>query len=245
VGRFSGHNRWVSDYYFDPRIARAYDAEIEGEAVVVDDIPFYVGLAQQAAANGHGVLELGCGTGRVTIPIAQAGVEVVGLDNSAAMLDVAGAKAIEAAVTNVRWVEGEMESFELAQRFGLVIIPFRSFQLLLTDEQQLSCLNLVWRHLQPGGRLALNLMNPELVEKVRRSFPPQGRGLDSLVRFSARTQRNLKSRYIARYEMQGLLARAGFAVEALFGWFDGRPFSGESREIVWLAKKAEQSKLET
>ena len=97
-------------------------------------------LAKQASALGHAVLELGCGTGRVTIPIARAGVEVVGLDNAPAMLDVARRKAAAAGV-DVRWVTADMRSFQLEQRFGLVIIPFRSFLHLLTDADQLACLS--------------------------------------------------------------------------------------------------------
>src|SRR5690606_37852341 len=149
-------------YYFDPRVAEAYDAEIARlDAVVREDVPFYVGLAREAAAAGQTVLELGCGTGRVTIPIAEAGATVVGLDNAPAMLEVARRKAGDAA--NPRWVLGDMADFRLEERFGLVIIPFRSFLLLLTVEEQKRCLACIREHLQPGGRLALNVFNPSIL----------------------------------------------------------------------------------
>src|SRR5687767_5211423 len=109
-------------YYRDRRVAAGYDAEHASTPVTVEDIPFYVGLAQEAAAAGQAVLELGCGTGRVTLPIAEAGVEVVGVDSAPAMLDVARQKA--AGRENPRWVEADMTSFRLDQRFGLAIIPF-------------------------------------------------------------------------------------------------------------------------
>jgi ubiquinone/menaquinone biosynthesis C-methylase UbiE len=76
-------------YYDDPRVAGAYDAEHNGRDIAVDDVPFYVELAKEAAAAGHRVLELACGTGRVTLPIAEADVSVTGLDGSPAMLEVA------------------------------------------------------------------------------------------------------------------------------------------------------------
>src|SRR5690606_39167723 len=127
----------VLTYYFDPRVAEAYDDEVD-QLRAAADVPFYIDLAREAAAAGHPVLELGCGTGRVTIPVARAGVEVVGLDNAPAMLDVARRKAGGAPIP--RWVLGDMADFRLEERFGLVLIPFRSFLLLLTVEEQKRCL---------------------------------------------------------------------------------------------------------
>jgi ubiquinone/menaquinone biosynthesis C-methylase UbiE len=144
-------------FYLDPRVAAAYDATIE----MNDDIPFYVDLAREAAANGERVLELGAGTGRVTIQIAHAAVEVVGLDAAPPMLDVARAKS--RGLANLSWVEADMADFALDGRFGLVIITCRSFQLLLTVAEQKSCLAAAREHLLPGGRLALNLFNPSIV----------------------------------------------------------------------------------
>jgi len=211
------------DYYFKPANAAAYDADMGRAADAMDDIPFYVELAKQAAANGEAVLELGCGTGRVTIPIAQAGVEIVGLDNAPAMLDVARRKAAAAGV-DVRWVTADMRSFRLEQRFGLVIIPFRSFLHLLTDADQLACLARVHEHLLPGGRLALNFFVQKL---AARSATP----------VISRIYKTIQVRYVSQGEMERLLARSGFEVEALYGWFDKRPFTANSGEMVWLTRK--------
>jgi SAM-dependent methyltransferase len=256
-----------NDYYHNESIAAAYDTENSGETVTTDDIPFYASLAKAAAAAGHSVLELGCGTGRVTIPMAQAGVNIVGLDSSAEMLAVAQAKA--AGLQNIRWLRGDMAAFNLEQRFGLVIIPFRSFLLLLTLAEQKSCLARIHQHLVDGGRLALNFFNPDLA--MIASWNTAKRGLwqrerlnsgrelwstrryltadqrleetDAYVTLSdqgaviARVERNLRLRYVFRYEMEHLLALSGFEVEALYGWFDGRPFDDDSSEMVWLARK--------
>ncbi len=147
-------------YYLDARVAAAYDRE--GVSSQGDDVPFYVALARDAAADGLPMLELACGTGRVTLPIAEAGARVVGLDRSPAMLDVARRKSEGRADLDARWVEGDMADFELDERFGLVIIPCRSFLLLQTVEEQRACLERVREHLVPGGRLALNFFNPDL-----------------------------------------------------------------------------------
>lgn len=144
----------MSDFY-DPLV---YDARAEG---VPGDVEFFLGLAKEAHAAGHPVLELACGTGRVAIPIAREGVRVVGLDQSPAMLARAREKSV--GLEHVRWEEGDMRAFELRERFSLVFIAYRSFQHLLTVDDQLSCLRCVARHLAPGGRLSLDIFNPDIV----------------------------------------------------------------------------------
>ncbi len=260
-------------YYLDERVAAAYDADVEPlRQIVQDDIPFCVELARQAAARGESVLELACGTGRVTLPIAAAGVSVVGLDRSPAMLGVARRKA--GAAANPRWVEGDMADFRLDERFGLAIIPFRSFHLLLTAATEKACLGRIRDHLVEGGRLALNIFNPDLLkmagwlgaERPRReqaaaeTLAGGGRReqwhtrryltasqeleeerikeeLSDAGAIVARVSRNLRLRYVFRYEMEHLLALSGFEVEGLYGWFDRRPFGDDSAEMVWLARR--------
>ncbi len=146
------------DYYFDRGVAERYDAEV-GEDFLGDQA-FYLRLAREAAAGGHKVLELAVGTGRVAIAVAKAGVQVVGLDQSPAMLEVAHGKAGDLA--NLRLVQGDMVDFDLGETFGLVYIPARSFLLLATVAQQKSCLARVHKHLAPGGKLALNFFNPDI-----------------------------------------------------------------------------------
>lgn len=126
------------------------------------DIGFFVDAARE---SGGPVLELGCGTGRVLLPTARAGVEVVGLDLSRHMLEVCGARLareLEAVRARVRLVEGDMRSFELRPGFALATLPFRPFQHLLTVADQLACLASIRRHLARGGRIILDLFNPSL-----------------------------------------------------------------------------------
>ncbi len=126
------------------------------------DIAFFVDAAKEAAGP---VLELGCGTGRVLIPIARAGIDIVGLDASPHMLAVCRerlAKEPDAVRSRVALVEGDMRRFEIHRSFALVTIPFRPFQHLLTVDDQLACLASIRRHLTPGGRLILDIFNPSL-----------------------------------------------------------------------------------
>ncbi len=125
------------------------------------DIEFYLDYAQR---QGDPVLELGCGTGRVLLRLAQEGHSVVGLDLSEAMLARCRAK-LESEPPDLRrrlrLVHANMTSFDLGEKFRLVIIPFRPFQHLLEVEEQLACLHSVARHLAPGGRLILDFFHTD------------------------------------------------------------------------------------
>jgi SAM-dependent methyltransferase len=119
-------------------------------------VAFYI---RQARAARGPVLEVACGTGRVTIPVAKAGIRVTGLDLSPHMLAIARSKADGLPVD---FVQGDMTDFRLGRKFRLIFIPFRSFQAMLTPDEQRRCLRSVRRHLAPGGRLILNLFDPKL-----------------------------------------------------------------------------------
>jgi len=126
------------------------------------DVDFFV---QQALGSGGPVLELACGTGRISWAIAAAGVRITGLDRSPEMLRVAESKrqaAGAAATERARFVSGDMTAFDLGQRFPLIICPFRSFQMLLTVEEERDCLGAVYRHLEGGGRFIVPLFDPRL-----------------------------------------------------------------------------------
>jgi SAM-dependent methyltransferase len=139
------------------------------------DVVFYVDAAREA---GGPVLELGCGTGRVLLPTARAGVEVVGLDLSPHMMDVCRRRVAAEPLEVQSRIElhlGDMRDFSLSRTFRLITIPFRPFQHLTTVEDQLACLKSIRRHLAPDGRLILDLFNPSLDALVSR---PPGEELD-------------------------------------------------------------------
>ena len=134
------------------------------------DVAFFVEMARRSEGP---VLELGCGTGRVLIPTAKAGIEIVGLDLSSSMLSVCREKLArepKAVQSRVQLVQGDMRQFDLGREFGLVTIPFRPFQHLITVEDQLSCLNSIHRHLVDGGELILDLFNPSLPRLVEERY---------------------------------------------------------------------------
>ena len=140
--------------------ATVYDAVY---AYVRDDLPYYV---REAMRSGGPVLELGCGTGRVAIALARAGIDVVGVDFSPGMLEAARRKvdSADALPGSVSLVEGDMRCFDperVGGPFRLVLIPFRGFLSLLTVPDQVSTLENVKRHLTPDGELVIDLFVPD------------------------------------------------------------------------------------
>jgi SAM-dependent methyltransferase len=113
------------------------------------DLPFYL---EQALATGGPVLELGCGTGRITGGLTGAGFEVVGLDVDAQMMDVARRRQLGAQL-----VEADMRRFALHRRFPLVIVPYNGLQLLLSHDDRVRCLRAIEGHLAEGGRVAFEV----------------------------------------------------------------------------------------
>jgi SAM-dependent methyltransferase len=131
------------------------------------DLNFYVEAARE---SGGPVLEVGCGTGRVLIPTARAGIRITGLDLSPQMLEVCRDRLRqepEEVQERVRLVQADMRLFDLGATFALATIPFRPFQHLTTVADQMSCLSTIRRHLSDNGRLILDVFNPSLDALVR------------------------------------------------------------------------------
>jgi SAM-dependent methyltransferase len=154
------------DEYFS--IAELYDHVVPYRER--QDVDFFVEAAKE---SGGPVLEVGCGTGRVLIPTARAGIEITGLDLSPHMLEICRERLqaeSEEVRSRVRLVQGDMRQFELTQTFRLVTLPFRPFQHLTTVEDQLACLGCIRRALAEGGKVILDIFNPRLESLVQTSF---------------------------------------------------------------------------
>ena len=145
------YDSFIADYYDESPVVKGR----------IQDVIFYRDAARE---YGDPVLELGCGTGRITMALAEAGKRVTGLDNSERMLERAvkkrGALPVEVR-ERLHLVQGDMTEFDLGEKFRLVIIPFRPFQHLLEIEQQMDCLECVRKHLAPGGRLILDVFQTD------------------------------------------------------------------------------------
>lgn len=167
--------------------AAHYDADYKAAGYDYD-VPFYVEMARQAAGRGGGaVLEMGCGTGRVLVEVARAGVEVVGVELSPEMLRAAERRLAaepEEVQTRTRLVQGDIRSVDLGRQFSLVTAPFRVVQHLIDRADQKTWLANVRRHLEPGGHLVFDVFQPDydlvadspfLTVDVERTDPETGR----------------------------------------------------------------------
>lgn len=125
-------------------------------------IAFYTSLAQE---TGDPVLELACGTGRVSIPIAQLGFSVTGLDIVPGMLARARSKA---AGLPTRWIEGDARSFDLGEQFRLIFLTGNAFQAFLTNADQEALLQHVRTRLHDEGLFAFETRNPRLANTSTR-----------------------------------------------------------------------------
>lgn len=257
-----------ADFYSDGAV-EYYDPTYAALRGNIGDIGFYRALAVRCGAP---VLELGCGTGRVLLPIASDGLACTGIDRSEPMLAALRRKAAAAGIPGVRAVCAPMQSFDLpGDRFALVFAAFRGFQHLLTVEDQLACLERVRRHLATGAAFAFDVFAPrfERLDVLEEPEMEDARFRDAagaeVVRYAsirrdparqlihvdfrfapaggtpaatpaARFSTTL--RYFFRYELEHLLARAGFDRVELYGGFDGRPWDSVSGETVVVARAA-------
>jgi SAM-dependent methyltransferase len=128
--------------------------------VARQDVEFYLDAAKRA---GGDVLEIGCGTGRILLPTAQAGIHITGLDGSREMLGQLRRRLANEPADlqqRVTVVEGDARDFDLGRTFALITSPFRVFQHMIEVDDQLGFLRSVSRHLAPGGRFVFDVFNP-------------------------------------------------------------------------------------
>jgi len=227
-------------------IARLYDP---WSVSVTEDVPFYVDEARRVSPGP--VVELGVGTGRIAVPIAVEGIRVIGVDSSAGMLEVARERAESAGVADLVELRlGDLQAPPVSERVERVICPFRSYLHLRTDAERLRALRAARDLLVPGGRLVFDVFapgaddiaetdgrwlerEPEIFERA--DWDTETRTLTLSVRGPS-GEATLALAWLSADEWRALLERAGFEVEALYGWFDRRPFRG-GEDMVWIARR--------
>lgn len=239
---------------------RHYDADNNAHP---GDFPFYLAAAKKAKGP---VLELACGTGRLVIPLAKAGIDITGLDVAAPMLARAREKAGKESL-KIRFVLADARKFSLKRKFRLIFIAFNSMQHLHDKASLENFFNRVKKHLAPGGRFILEVFNPDPRYLVRddKELLPIGyykdpySGKDVLVneRYSydraaqvsriawhyklgrkATGAKQLNMRCFFPQELDALLHYNGFAVIGKYGGYAREPFQADSRKQVVICRKA-------
>ena len=219
---------------------------------MTEDVPFYVELAREAEGP---IVELAVGNGRVVIPVArETGRKVLGIDRSPSMLAQARERIAEAGV-DVELREQDMREFELDEPAALIYCPFRALLHLPTWADRRQVFERVAAALRPGGRFAWNAFVFDIkiaagfADRLRRR--PDGKtwewteydateariDVTAYVEQPGKDPRRLSLWWINRSEWEGLIDVAGLEVEALYGGFERQPFTSDSREFVWVARK--------
>jgi SAM-dependent methyltransferase len=215
---------------------------------VTEDVDFYVAEARKA---GGPVVELGVGTGRIAVPIAQAGVPVIGVDDSEGMLAICRRRAEEAGVADLLDLRvGDLRRPPVTERVRLVTCPFRALLHLDSDQERLQALEAVYGMLVPGGGFVFDVFSPssEDVEEThgrwlerepgiweKAEWDLQSRVLTLTVRGEA-GEASMHLAWRSPAEWRHLLELSRFEVVACYGWFDMRPFSG-GEDTVWIARR--------
>jgi SAM-dependent methyltransferase len=183
---------------------------------VAEDLEMYRGFAER---TGGPILEVGSGTGRVALALAEEGHIVVGLELAEALRTTAQRKAERAQLNDrVTFVVGDMRRFKIDQHFGLIIIPLNTFLHNLTLDDQLATLACCKKHLRPGGLLVLDCFNPDPAHAaddgrliVQRSVIDRATGQPALLLLSRLTdwnnQRQEIAYFIDRVDQHGVVQR--------------------------------------
>ena len=243
----------ITDFYKD---AQRYDL-FEGEFATGDFLGFYV---KQIERYGEPVLELACGSGRLTVPLAEKGFDIKGLDISDEMLALAKEKAAKQNIKlNVE--KGDMTDFDLGEKFNLIFIPAQSLSHLYTLEQIEKCFACVREHLTDNGRFLIELFNPSLeilLEKPDKIYPQSNIGniaVDSKSFYDTATQikhielifrenddetdtvLTFKMRQFFPQEIDALLKYNGFRIEQKFGSHREETFDSDSQKQLIICQK--------
>ena len=226
---------------WDEGFADRYD---EWSAKMTEDVPFYVELARETDGP---LVELGVGSGRVAIPVAEStGRPVLGIDTSRAMLAQARKRAAAARV-ELELREGDMRDLELDEPAGLVYCPFRALLHVPTWADRRRVFERVAASLRPGGRFAWNAFAFDHAIAARLDGEDQDEPVPHSVSYDVGENRidltldggaASSMWWATKNEWLGLIDVAGLEVEALYGGFAREPFDDESREYVFVARRA-------
>lgn len=232
-----------------------YDRYHEGKLyyLVPNDLNFWIEIAKK---YGDPILELAAGTGRISIPLAEKGLKVTGLEISQSMIERARQKS-----NRVEWLKADIRDFKLQKKFKLIIFPYLTINTLLKVEDIESMLDCVKNHLEPNGRLVFDLIAPtpkflldlflgsdrRMLDCIFSSPDGQGNIVSTMIREYESAEQtiahklfynipgkaeeateDLKARLYFPQEIDTLLKYNGFSIEHKFGDYDQSSFGSES-----------------
>lgn len=242
------------DEYADP-----VDYDLEYGQCTEQEEKFFKELASNA--NGP-VLDLACGTGRMTIPLAKKKFDVTGMDICSNMLEHAKRKAVALGIS-IRWIHKDCRNFQLGRKFHLIIMTGNAFQAMLTTDDQMKLLACVKDHLHPDGLFVFDTRNPDLNELTKSSLEEHWhtytnasgnstyvsgyhsydallqiatyttiRKIENAIGNSSVRTTEIKLRYTFPQELMLLLYCSGFQLLKRYGGYDKQQFSGKQNQMI-------------
>lgn len=244
-----------------------YDGNIyDGMNTGIDDLPFYLRWLKKRE-NGN-ILELCCGTGRLTIPLAQEGYNITGVDNNGSMLRQAEEKARKLNIS-IRFIESDIRTLDLPEVYDIIFIPFNSIHHLYTNQDFFDMLITVEKHLKDDGYFLFDCFNPNIhyivhSEKEKNIIAEystkDGREvvIKQTMTYENETQINrikwhyfingkpdsiqdLDMRMFFPKELDAYLSLYGFKIINKFGGFEEEIFQNKSEKQIFICKKNNNS----
>jgi SAM-dependent methyltransferase len=248
----------MKDRIYHNKFAHLYDYFQKG---VKGDIKFYLDYFKNFKGK---ILEIGAGTGRITIPLLKQGLDITALDIAPKMLQILKEKAKKENLS-VKTICADMRNFRLKDRFDAVIVTFRAFQHMYSVADQLNVLKGIKKHLKPEGVLIFDVYNPSLKYIAKGNWQWHKDeiiklpGIKGKVRIDYRNRYDmvkqmmyqefrftypngkeeiipLQMRFFFRFEIEHLLHLAGFEIKKLYGDFGKSKFKNDSSEMIWVVK---------
>jgi SAM-dependent methyltransferase len=244
------------DIYED---GKDYDAQHSG---IVADIEFFI---NQVKKYGGPVLELACGTGRITIPIAKEGYEIVGMDISDSFIEHAKSKASYEKL-KIDFIKEDIRNLNLARQFKVIFIPFNSLAHIYDLKSIISCFTQARKHLTPDGVFIIDIFNPDfkyfmrdpdkryLISEYKSPCTGKNISLEESSNYDKASQinrnlwhftdedgqyhiRELNMRIFYPQEIDAHLHYNGFEIIEKYGYFDESPFTSDSPKQIIVSKK--------
>lgn len=241
-----------------------YDGNIyDGLNTDMADLPFYSRWLKEKK-NGN-ILELCCGTGRLTIPLVQEGCIITAMDNSTSMLEQAKAKADELNVP-IKFIESDMRTFDLPEEYDIIFIPFNSVHHLYTNQDFFDVLTVVKKHLKKDGYFIFDCFNPDIryivhAEKEEQLIAEYSTKdsrevvIKQSMMYESTTQinrikwhyfingkfdsiQNMDMRLFFPQELDAYLSMHGFKILHKFGGFKEEIFENKSEKQIFVCKKS-------
>lgn len=239
-----------------------YDATIyDGMNTDLADLQFYKRWLPESKESR--ILELCCGTGRLTLPIAREGYAITGVDYTASMLEQAKVKASGAGV-DIRFIEADIRTLNLDEKYDLIFISFNSIHHLYKNEDLFKVFSVVKNHLKEGGLFLLDCFNPDIRyivegEKEQKEIAAYTTGdgrevlIEQTMRYESKTQinriewhyfingefdsvQNLDMRLFFPQELDAYLEWNGFKIIHKYGGFEEEAFNDDSEKQIFVCQ---------